>query len=543
MQFSHSRIECFKNCQYQYQLRYLEKLETIHCPDFDNALILGTALHEGIEKGVKAGIDFYMNSFYVIDDKHINEIIKLEYWINEARKILPIQNGIFELPISNNDFIGFVDLLVPTENENEFDLYDFKYSNNQSRYMESGQLHEYKYFYEKCNPDKRIRNLFFVFIPKIAIRQKKTENLLQFRKRLKNELELKQIDIVEVKYNHDKVINFVSAFKTVLECKVYAKNITKLCDWCEYSGYCLEGDKTMLLPKNERRTINNVTKKKIWLYGEPCTGKTYLSNKFPSPLMLNTDGNIKFVDAPFIAIKDDVQVEGRQTRRTSAWEIFKNVIEELEKKENNFKTIIVDLLEDTYEHCRRYMYDKMDIEHESDAGFGKGYDVVRKEFLDTIKRLMNLDYENIILISHEDRSKDVTNKSGAKFTSISPNLSEKISNKIAGMVDIIGRTLEEDGQYTISFKTNEIIFGGSRLKLSVKEIPSEYSAICTLYGADNSLAVEVQKSEPKTEKPVSESTESTESSEDDEIDVPTLDSSNVESVEVEQPRTRKRRGE
>lgn len=540
MQFSHSRIECFKNCQYQYQLRYLEKLETIHCPDFDNALILGTALHEGIEKGVKAGIDFYMNSFYVIDDKHINEIIKLEYWINEARKILPIQNGIFELPISNNDFIGFVDLLVPTENENEFDLYDFKYSNNQSRYMESGQLHEYKYFYEKCNPDKRIRNLFFVFIPKIAIRQKKTENLLQFRKRLKNELELKQIDIVEVKYNHDKVINFVSAFKTVLECKVYAKNITKLCDWCEYSGYCLEGDKTMLLPKNERRTINNVTKKKIWLYGEPCTGKTYLSNKFPSPLMLNTDGNIKFVDAPFIAIKDDVQVEGRQTRRTSAWEIFKNVIEELEKKENNFKTIIVDLLEDTYEHCRRYMYDKMDIEHESDAGFGKGYDVVRKEFLDTIKRLMNLDYENIILISHEDRSKDVTNKSGAKFTSISPNLSEKISNKIAGMVDIIGRTLEEDGQYTISFKTNEIIFGGSRLKLSVKEIPSEYSAICTLYGADNSLAVEVQKSEPKTEKPVSESTES---GEDDEIDVPTLDSSNVESAEVEQPRTRKRRGE
>ena len=107
------------------------------------------------------------------------------------------------------------------------------------------------------------------------------------------------------------------------------------------------------------------------------------------------------------------------------------------------------------------------------------------EFLDTIKRLMNLDYENIILISHEDRSKDVTSKNGDKFTSISPNLSEKVSNKIAGMVDLIGRTLEENGRYTISFKTNEVVFGGSRLKLNVKEIPSEYSEIVKLYEAEN----------------------------------------------------------
>lgn len=242
MQFSHSRIECFKNCQYQYKLRYLDKIKTIPDAEFDNALILGTSLHEGIEKGVKHGIETYYSSFPIINDKHVNEAIKLEYWIKKAREILPIENGIFELPISNSDFIGFIDLLAPTENKNEFDLYDFKYSNNQSRYMESGQLHEYKYFFEKCNPDKKIRNLFFVFIPKIGIRQKKTENLYQFRKRLENELEQKQIDIVEVKYNPEKVIDFVSAFKSVFECTVYSKNITKLCSFCEYQDFCLNHD-------------------------------------------------------------------------------------------------------------------------------------------------------------------------------------------------------------------------------------------------------------------------------------------------------------
>lgn len=524
MQFSHSRIECFNNCKYQYKLRYLDKLKTIPDAEADNPLILGTSLHEGIEKGAEHGLNTYFNSYPIITDKHIDESIKLEYWIKKAREVLPIENGFFEKPISNADFIGFIDLLAPTENENEFDLYDFKYSNNQNRYMESGQLHEYKYFFEKCNPDMNIRNLFFVFIPKIGIRQKKTENLFQFRKRLENELNQKQIDIVEVKYNPEKVIDFVSAFKNVFECTVYAKNITKLCDWCEYSQYCLEGENYMLLPTNERREINNVTKKKIWLYGEFTTGKTYLANQFPEPLMLNTDGNIKFVDAPFIAIKDEVVVEGRLTKKTLAWQVFKDVVSELEKKENTFKTIVIDLLEDLYEYCRLYMYDKLNIDHESDDSF-RAWDKVRIEFLSTIKRLMNLDYENIILISHEDKSKDITNKSGAKFTAIKPNINEKLANKIAGMVDLVGRTLHEDGKYTVSFKTNEVVFGGSRLKISVNEIPSEYSEIVKLYEPKTETEKKINF-EVKNSKPIENEKESSETISDD-----------------EQPRTRKRRGE
>lgn len=536
MQFSHSRIECFNHCKYQFKLRYLDKLETIPNTDFDNALILGTSMHEGIEKGVEHGINTYFNSFPIIDDNHINESIKLEYWINKAREILPIEKGIFELQLSNTDFIGFIDLLVPTGNFNEFDLYDFKYSNNQNRYMESGQLHEYKYFFEKCNPGKKIRNLFFVFIPKIQIRQKKTENLTGFRKRLKNELEQKQIDIVEVKYNPNKVIDFVSTFKSVFECQVYSQSITKLCDWCEYKKYCFEGDELMLLPTNERRKINGVTKKKIWLYGEPCTGKTYLSNKFPDPLMLNTDGNTQFVDAPVIAIKDNVIVEGRQTKKTFAWKIFKDVLDELEKKENTFKTIIIDLLEDLYEHCRLYMYNELGIKHESEEAFS-AWDKIRVEFLSNIKRLMSLDYENIILISHEDRSKDITRKGGDKITAIKPNLQEKLANKIAGMVDIIGRTLEEDEIYSISFKTNEVIFGGSRLKLTVKEIPSEYTEICKLY----SESIEEKKFTNKVQADEQKVVNSSDN--DDEYKAGDWVTQDEPTQSVEQPRQRKRRGE
>lgn len=72
--------------------------------------------------------------------------------------------------------------------------------------------------------------------------------------------------------------------------------------------------------------------KTLWIYGAPFSGKTTLANDFEKPLMLNTDGNIKFVDAPYISIKDIVTVEGRMTKRQLAWDVFKEAIRELEKK-------------------------------------------------------------------------------------------------------------------------------------------------------------------------------------------------------------------
>lgn len=241
----------------------------------------------------------------------------------------------------------------------------------------------------------------------------------------------------------------------------------------------------MNLPKNERRTVAANSKKKIWLYGAPFSGKTYLANEFPDPLMLNTDGNIKYVDAPYIAIKDEITVEGRITKKTFAWQVFKDAIEELEKKQNDFKTIVVDLLEDTYEYCRLYMYDQLGISHESDDSF-RAWDKVRTEFLSTIKRLMNLDYENIILISHEDTSKDLTRKGGDKISAIKPNIQDKAALKIAGMVDLVARVIDDEGNRVLSFKTNEVIFGGGRLTLNVNEIACDYDDLCAVYDDANS---------------------------------------------------------
>ena len=458
-------------------------------PNFDanNPLILGTALHTGIEEGLDAALKFYENSFPCLNDENINEIIKLVYLIPEAQKTLP--KGIYELPIASKDFIGYADMLVPIEQKDGIkicDLYDFKYSSNQKSYLESGQLHEYKYFLEETHKDLKIRNMYFVFIPKVSIRQKKDESLLDFRDRIQAQLQESEIKIVPIEFKYNKAVDFALKCKRILETEEFPKEESYLCSWCEYQEYC-ESERMvdyMILPENKRRNIESINKKVVWLYGSPFSGKTYLANQFPDPLMLNTDGNIRFVDAPYISIKDEVKVVGRHTERTLAWQIFKDAIEELEKKENSFKTIVVDLLEDMYEHCRIYMYDKLNITHESDDPFS-AWDKVRTEFLSTMKRLMNLDYENIILISHEDRSKDITKRSGDKITSIKPNLQDKVANKIAGMVDIVARVVAEGDERTLSFKTNEVIFGGGRITVEQKEIPLDYESFMAVYEEAN----------------------------------------------------------
>ena len=556
MQVSYSRVSTYGKCPYQYALRYRERLDTIPTDDPQSALILGHALHTGIEKDVDAAISEYFNAYPIISDLHVDEAIKLEYLIPRVKAVLP--EGKHEVKIKDEDFVGYIDLLTlshfgSAESVDEYDIYDFKYSNNVKNYMDSGQLHLYKYYFEKLNPGKRIRKLFFVFIPKVQIRRKKKnktnkldETDFEFRQRILSELEKKEIQIVEVQYDPNKVIDFLTDTKHLVEAEKFDKNPTRLCDWCEYQLYSEKGIDYMILPKNERRKPEVSEKKKIWLYAPPFAGKTTLTDKFSNPLILTTDGNIHNVTAPYIHIKDKVEVDGRMTKRTFAWEILKEVIAELEKKQNDFETISLDLVEDTREMCRLYMYDKLGIQHESDSGFGKGWDIIKTEYLSTMRRFFNLDYPNLIICSHEDVSKTVTKKSGEQITRIAPNIQEAIATKLAGMVDIVARIIvNADDTRTLSFKTDSVIFGGGRLNVKGREIPLDYDALMEVYDeANTGLSKNVGHEElKKEEKPTTSNATTTSSAADTTTDSEDASSQNEteDKPSEEAPRRRRRR--
>jgi phage nucleotide-binding protein len=552
MTFSYSRVDCHESCPYKYKLRYIDGLRTLPDDDPISGLILGTAMHTGIRYGAQAAVEEYYAAYPIITDDHVTEAMKLEHLIPLARALLP-DNGEFEVKVENSDFldfVGYLDYLTP-----EGELYDFKYSNHGERYRDSGQLHVYKHFWELSNKGKRIDKLFFLMIPKTS-NKKKGEDALDYRRRVLDELPTLEPYLIHIGYDENKVFEFAQGVKNAVTDKTHSKNKTYLCKWCEFNALCEKEDDTMILPSKERRALDGDTRRKLWIYGAPFAGKTTFANAFPDPLLLNTDGNISEVDAPYIPIRNYIMVEGRMTKTKLAWDVFKETIDELEKKQNDFRTIVVDLLEDVYDHCRQYIYQREKITHETEAAYGKGWDAVRTEFLTAMKRLMTLDYDYIILISHEDTTKDITRKGGDKITAVKPNLREAIAGKVAGMVDIVGRVISEGDDRVLSFKTSEVIFGGGRIPVTRDEIPLDYAAFADAIASNAPKPAQEQPKRgrrdstpppdetPQSEKEAAQSASEPESPvDDDDSPFPDVEpnTGEVKSEPKPEVRTRKRR--
>ena len=161
----------------------------------------------------------------------------------------------------------------------------------------------------------------------------------------------------------------------------------------------------------------------------------------------------------------------------------------------------IDLVEDLYEHCRLYVYDKYGWEHESDGGYGKGYDLVKTEFLSTMKRLKALGYQ-IIYISKEAVS-EVTLKNGNKLTSYKPNIGDKVANVLAGTVDLTIRAYMKGEERVIQLAKDENIFGGGRFNFKVKTCKLDMKDFTeALVGAQELVGHVINKvDESKEEKP------------------------------------------
>ena len=259
MQVSYSRLSCFANCPYQYKLRYLEKLKTLPEQNADNALYLGTAIHEAFETGeLESAIKSYRSNYHILTDAHINEEIKLEYLILKVLELLP--EAECEVEIKTDDFIGYIDRLVYLFTDEHgikhYEIWDYKYSNNIDRYMESAQLHLYKYYFEKTHPGCVVDTLKYVFIPKINIRQKlkakPPETIQEFRNRLREQLVAAEIKILEIEYDNAMVTQFQECSQALESIKNFPKNPTKLCGWCQYQKYCeSDGEIDYMIIKGE----------------------------------------------------------------------------------------------------------------------------------------------------------------------------------------------------------------------------------------------------------------------------------------------------
>lgn len=195
----------------------------------------------------------------------------------------------------------------------------------------------------------------------------------------------------------------------------------------------------MQIPKNEKRKIDITQAVKIFVYGVPNIGKTTFANDAPNALLINTDGNIKYVDSPYIMIKDEIDERGKVTK--TAWEVFVDLVETLLTEPNDYETYVVDLVDDIYQHCRVHYQGKMKIEHESDSKYSKAWDIVRTAFF-VVMRKLALSGKNIVFISYE-KAEIVKDRLERETTVYHPNLPEAVYTRLSGMMEATGRIKSE----------------------------------------------------------------------------------------------------
>lgn len=183
----------------------------------------------------------------------------------------------------------------------------------------------------------------------------------------------------------------------------------------------------IILPTEKSVPVSDPGQLTTLLYGSPKVGKSTFAAGFPDAIFLSTEPGLNLLSV----YKVDV----------TNWEEFGEAWMQL-KKDDRYKTIIIDTVDNLFEFCRIHMLGKLGLVHEHDANdYGRTYQIVRKEFEKAVNALTNSRY-GIVFISHAKRDEEKIR--GQVINRIYPTVPKQAREYLLGLVDIILYANTED---------------------------------------------------------------------------------------------------
>src|SRR5690606_5081232 len=146
-----------------------------------------------------------------------------------------------------------------------------------------------------------------------------------------------------------------------------------------------EVEKLALLPTEKRKPKQRLEDFSILLYGTWKIGKSTFCSQMDHPLFLATEPGLEALEVYEVKIPD--------------WKTFLQACAEISQGNHPFKTIVIDTVDNLWKACSEYVRDQLDIMHESDLAYGKGYAMVRDEFFRVLRKLSLLPY-GLVMTSH-----------------------------------------------------------------------------------------------------------------------------------------------
>lgn len=199
------------------------------------------------------------------------------------------------------------------------------------------------------------------------------------------------------------------------------------------------------LPENKPR-IPKDTPRNFFLYGETMSGKSYLANEFPSPLVLNTDGNAEANSVPSIQLVNEKNEQGRITN--SVIKQIGEILLALQTQKHSYKTVVIDVIDDVIEMIKIAVCDELTpqgkprLKSLSEIPYGKGYDFFNQAITEMVIDLKALPM-NVIYISRQVSEYD----DNGNATKDKPSLKDKYVNLINGNSDLMIHTEKIGNNY------------------------------------------------------------------------------------------------
>lgn len=199
------------------------------------------------------------------------------------------------------------------------------------------------------------------------------------------------------------------------------------------------------LPENKPQVPKD-TPRNFFIYGETMSGKSYLANEFPNPIVLNTDGNAEANSVPSIQLVNEKNGQGRITN--SVIKQLSEILLALQTQKHSYETVVIDVIDDVIEMIKIAVCDELTpsgkprIKSLSEIPYGKGYDFFNQAITELVIDLKALPM-NVIYISRQISEYD----DNGNATKDKPSLKDKYVNLINGNSDLMIHTEKIGNNY------------------------------------------------------------------------------------------------